>query len=497
MLCRPGKWFAAALLAVGVAACDESPVTLPEPTSIPATAAEIKLTVGDAATLPNQVLDQQGQVIRGAQPSFTSDNPSVASVDATGTVRAMSKGTANITAAYGGITAISKVTVAARPGTTPTAIAMPTGELRLTVGDAVALPGQVLNESGQVMEGLRPSFSSSNPSVVSVDASGAVRALSTGTADITARYGTLTSTVKVTVSNDLRSFVRSLDVLADSVAADVRVGASAAVAIRAFNGFGQPVCPTVTVQVDDPSVAVVSQVGCRLVVTPRFQGRTTVRVSADDVSDTFVVNVTSTGMNALFSSRPAASALFAGNTVSYGVRLLNEQGNGIAGRKVAFDVSAGTLSASSATTDAAGYATVQWTLPTNLRELGSAQSIAFSTTLPNGAVVQRNETVFINGAALASLTLLRQTPQGWQPITTPSITAPAYQYIFLGARGEDQYGNPRVEDFSLTMPGTSKFGDYQTSDGIEYAEFYTSAPKTTTFTVTGGGMSKSVQVVIQ
>lgn len=492
-----GKWLTVALLAFGVAACDESPVTLPEPTSITAAAAEIKLMVGDVATVPNQVLDQQGQVIPGVQPTFTSDNPSVAAVDATGTVRAMSAGSANITAAYGGVTATSKVTVAARPVRTPATIAMPTGEIRLVPGDAVSLPGQLLDQSGQVMEGLRPSFSSSNPSVVSVDANGSVRALSTGTADITARYGTLTATVKVTVGNDLRSFTRSLDVLADSVAADIRVG-SQAVAIRAFNGLGQPVCPAVTVQFSDPSVALVTQNGCSLVVTPRFAGRTTVRVSADDVSDTFVVNVTSTGMTALFSSRPASSALFAGNTVSYSVRVLNSLGSGIAGHRVAFDVSAGTLSASSATTDSAGYATVQWTLPTNLRQLGNTQWIGFSTVLPNGVVSARFETVFINGAAAASLTLYRRSPQGsLQAITTSSITLPAYSDVFLGARAEDQYGNIRVEDFSLTLPGAFKYAEYQSSDGIEYAEFYTSAPKTTTFTVTGGGVSKSVSVVIE
>jgi hypothetical protein len=416
-----GKWFAVALVAFGVAACDESPVTLPEPTSIAAAAAEIKLTVGDVATLPNQVLDQQGQVIPGVQPTFTSNNPSVAAVDATGTVRAMSAGSANITAAYGSVTATSKVTV----------------------------------------------------------------------------------------GNDLRSLVRSLDVLADSVAADVRVGAQA-VALRAFNGFGQPVCPAVNVQVNDPSVASVTQDGCRLVVTPRFQGRTTVRVSADDVSDTFVVNVTSSGMTALFSSRPAASALFAGNTVSYSVRVIDAQGNGIAGRRVAFDVSAGTLSTSSSTTDSGGYVTVQWTLPINLRQLGNNQSIAFSTVLPNGAVSTRTETAFINGASLASITLYRTkipfvaAGSQWEPITTASITSPRSHYGYLGARGEDQYGNIRVEDYTFTFTtngGNSSLctTEFVTSDHIEYTCFvyYYGGNGSGTFTASAGGMSKSVEVVFQ
>lgn len=497
-----GKWFAVALLALGVAACDESPVTLPQATSIPAAAAELQLTVGDVATLPNQVLDQQGQVMPSAQPSFTSDKPSVASVDRTGTVRAMAAGVATITAAYGGVTAASKVTVAARPAPTPTSILMPSGELSLTVGDGVTLPGQVLDQNGQVMQGLRPAYSSSNPSVVSVDGNGAVRAVSTGSAEITAAYGGVRATTRVTVSNDERSFVRSLNVQADSVAADVRVGLQA-VSMQAFDGFGRPVCPPVTIRVDDPSVAFITQDGCRLNVQPRFEGRTLVTVFANGVSDTFVVNVTSRGMVAVFSSRPATAALFAGNTVSYSVRVLDETGAGIPNRRVAFDVAAGTLAASSATTDSSGVATVQWALPTNLRQLGSTQTISFSTVLPNGVVVTRNESVFINGAPATTFTLYRLVAQKWEPITTSSITAPRYSFLYLGARAEDQYGNLRVQDYTLTVSGPSTYlcgSDYTPSEGIRYACVYhygSPTPGNATFTASGGGTSRSVQITFQ
>lgn len=112
MLRTPGKWIAAALLAV--AACDESPVTLPdasEPASIASSAAEMRLVVGGSATVSGQVLDQNGNVVRGAQAVFTSDNPVVATVDQSGSVRAVSAGSANVTAAYGKVSATTRVTV--------------------------------------------------------------------------------------------------------------------------------------------------------------------------------------------------------------------------------------------------------------------------------------------------------------------------------------------------------------------------------------------------
>lgn len=411
------RWFPVALLAAGLAACDESPVSLPEPTSIAATAGELRLTVGDVATLPTQVLDQNGQPIRGLQPSFVSDNPSVVSVDAAGMVRAVSPGTANIISSYGSVTA----------------------------------------------------------------------------------------TTKVAVSRNERDLVRSLDLAADSVVTDVR-GAPQVLSFRAFNGAGQAVCPTVSVQVEDRSVAdVAADANCRVTVTPRFAGRTSVTVSADGISDTFMVVVSSTGAIAFFSARPAAAQLTAGNTVPYSVRVLDEQGNPVANRVVNFDVSAGRLSASRVTTNAEGIATVQWVLPTNLRDLGSTQSISFSTQLPNGQVVTRTESSFINGASVATITLLRRDPSEFRfvPITGTSITARTFSFVDLAARAEDQFGNPRLENFTFTVtaPATKACSDFQDGSGLESTCIYSSSAGTVTFTATvpasgsTAAVSRSVNVV--
>jgi hypothetical protein len=412
------KWFPVALIAAGLAACDESTVSLPEPTTIAAAAAELRLTVGDVTTLPTQVLDQNGQPIRGLQPGFASDNPSVVSVDGAGNVRAVSPGTANITSSYGSVTA----------------------------------------------------------------------------------------TTKVTVTRNERNFVHTLDLSADSVVTDVR-GGTPVVSIRAFNGFGQQVCPAVTVQVDDRSVVYVTADGCRLTIFPRFAGRTTVTVSADGVSDTFAVVVSSSDARAFFSARPTAAELVAGNTVSYSVRVVDEQGNPLADRTVNLDVSAGRLSATRATTNAEGVATVQWVLPTNLRDLGSTQSIRFSTQLPNGEVITSGEGSFINGGPVVSLTLLLREDFGsgtrFVPITDPTISARLFQTVYLAARGEDQYGNPRVTDitFTVTAPAYKLCGDSQDWNGIESTCIISSFPVTATFTATvpatgsTAAISKSVNVI--
>ncbi|HEY0151829.1 MAG TPA: Ig-like domain-containing protein [Longimicrobium sp.] len=115
MIRTAGLWLSAALLALSVAGCEESPVTLadlPEATSFASTVTELRLVAGGTGTIPGQVLDQNGRVMADARVVFVSDNPLVASVGLDGTVRGTTPGTANVTAVYGRLTAITRVTVA-------------------------------------------------------------------------------------------------------------------------------------------------------------------------------------------------------------------------------------------------------------------------------------------------------------------------------------------------------------------------------------------------
>lgn len=410
MRVRKTLFAAAILLLPTLAACDETPVVLPEPTSVSVTAADLRMTVGDVASMAGQVLDQQGKVVQGASPTYSSDNPTVAAVDPAGTVRALSPGSANI-----------------------------------TVG-----------------------------------------------------YGAMKTTAKVTVGRDERVFVQSLDVLADSMAFDLRAGTQA-VALRAFNGFGQPVCPTVTVRSSDPSVATATPGGsCRINITPAFRGTTTVVVQADGARDSVRVTIGNSGAVAFISGRPAAASLFAGNTVTYAVRVLDTQGSPLANRTVRFDVSAGALSAETATTDASGTATVRWTLPTDLRVLGSTHTLYVRTVLPSGTVGGQNETVTVTAGPVVSIQLHRWIwPSGWQPITTSTIAARPYEWVDLGASGTDAYGNPRGDGFTFTAtPPSYLFCGTYNQGGMTTTCLYGTSVGTSTFTATApGGLTQSVNIV--
>lgn len=374
-------------------------------------------------------------------------------------------------------------------------------DLRLTVGDLAPVPAQVLDQKGRVMQGLTATYASDNPAVASVDANGTVRGVSPGTATISVAYGSSTAAVKVTVQREERGQVKTLDLLADSVAADVRIG-TVAVSLRAFDGFGQPVCPAVSVRSSDPSVATGASAGaCRVTVTPQFAGVATLVVQADGAADSVRVRVTSTGAVAFLSTRPQPAEVFAGNTVTYAVRLLDAQEKPVAGRLVHFDATAGELSATSASTDSTGTARVQWTLPKHLDAFGSTQTLSAGMQLSNGNMARLAETVAVRPGPAADITLFRYdfSSQQFIPIAGDTMNVRPYEDVYIGAKAVDQYGNSGGYDFTFSVTGPAYLycGSVgYVSNGIHYSCAYGYSTGVATYTATTGGRSKSVTMAI-
>lgn len=103
---------------VSLLACNETPVDLPTPTTIVVSPTQLTMFVNDFTLASAHVLDQRGQVIENAFPTWTSDNPSVAvvftEIPGTAEVVAQTAGTATLTAAYGSLSATVAVTVNVR-----------------------------------------------------------------------------------------------------------------------------------------------------------------------------------------------------------------------------------------------------------------------------------------------------------------------------------------------------------------------------------------------
>ncbi|MBI2615151.1 MAG: Ig-like domain-containing protein [Gemmatimonadetes bacterium] len=113
---RTWRGLAAAGTFALAAACNESPVELPLPTTLLVFPTQIDLAVGDAYTFSAQVLDQDGRVVQIFTPvHWTSDNETVARITTGDAVTAFAAGTATITATHAGLTATAAVNVTVEP----------------------------------------------------------------------------------------------------------------------------------------------------------------------------------------------------------------------------------------------------------------------------------------------------------------------------------------------------------------------------------------------
>jgi uncharacterized protein YjdB len=89
----------------------EVTVKLPEVASIAFEGAPANMKVGESATLKIAAKGADGAAIAGVASTFTSSNAKIATVDATGTVKAVKAGAVTITAKSGAKTADTKITI--------------------------------------------------------------------------------------------------------------------------------------------------------------------------------------------------------------------------------------------------------------------------------------------------------------------------------------------------------------------------------------------------
>ena len=152
---------------------------------------DITLLVGATQKL---IATVEPQNVTDKTITWKSDNESIATVSADGTVTAISVGTANITATCGDVSAICKVTVTP---VSPTSI-------ELNIKDMILFIGQ--SETIQAI--VRPAnttyptvtWQSENESIATVSADGKVTGISEGTTTITASCGEVNATCTVTVN---------------------------------------------------------------------------------------------------------------------------------------------------------------------------------------------------------------------------------------------------------------------------------------------------------
>jgi serine/threonine protein kinase len=142
------------------------------------------LRAGDVATLGAVVLGPKGDTLNGAEITWSSSNPEVATVDElTGTVRGLAAGTTQILARSGSDTSLAELTV--MPGAVTLQVL---GARPMAVGETLALRVLAGDQQGAELTGIDVAWSTSDSSVAAVDAlTGTVVGRAPGSTRITAR----------------------------------------------------------------------------------------------------------------------------------------------------------------------------------------------------------------------------------------------------------------------------------------------------------------------
>ena len=327
-------------------------VTVPPPApvaTVSVTLASPTVTAGQGTTATATLRDAQGNVLTGRPVVWTTSNSNVATVSQSGAVTTVGAGTAAIIATSGTAGGSATITVTAAPPVVAT-VAVSLGTSSLTVGGTTTATATVRDASGATISGQTVTWTSSDPNVASVSATGAVTARAAGSATITATAGGQSGSASLTVTVP-PPVVTTVSVTLGASSVTVGQTTNATAVVR--DAQGQPMTgQTVTWTSSNGAVASVSPSG---VVTALGAGSTSITATAAGKSGsaTLAVTVPAPAPVAQVSVAVGDASLTVGETTTATATLRDAQGNVLSGRTVTWstsDASVATVSSSGVVT---------------------------------------------------------------------------------------------------------------------------------------------------
>ena len=233
--------------------------------------------------------------------TWSSSDTDIVTVDASGLVTAVGKGTAKIIATAGNKTATCTIEVKEKPKVT--GISLDKTDATLDIGNTLKLNANV-STSGDI--DYIVNWSSSNTNIATVDNNGNVTALASGTAIITATVDGFSDTCTIVVNEENKI----VSVTLNNSSINLKVGKSTRLTAT-VNKIGNP-SYTLNWESLDESIAYVDQDGF---VYARAKGTTKVIVRAGDKSDECIVTVTEDAQVTGIKLNTTSSNLNVGDTL--------------------------------------------------------------------------------------------------------------------------------------------------------------------------------------
>ena len=310
----------------------------PQPTTVTVSPATAQLAaLGATVQLSAEVRDQNGNAMAGATVTWASSAASVATVSSTGLVTAVGNGPATITATAGAVSGSAAVTVAQEVS----AVVVSPAEATLVHGDTLRLTAGAVDANGHAVAGAEFEWTSSDTSVVAVDASGLATGVGLGEAEVSATSSGVSDSAALVVAEPTPTTVA---VTPDTVAL-MALGDTVRLVAEVGDQLGRVMeDEPVTWVSGDTIVAAVDSAG---LVTAVGTGATRVTGTAGDAFGSAAVTVMQSAGSVEVS--PAAATIASGDTVRLAAEAFDENGHAVAGAEFAWsssDVSVATVDGS-------------------------------------------------------------------------------------------------------------------------------------------------------
>ena len=302
--------------------------------SVVVSPSSVSLVAGDSAKLSAVVRDASGAPLANRAVNWSTSNHGIATVSAGGTVTAVAAGSASVRAQVDGITTNVPVSVAAPPPAPVASIAVTLNPVSLTVGQNAQATAVLHDANGNALTGRAVTFSSANPEVATVSSTGAVTAVSAGSASIVASSEGQTGAANLTVNAPAPAPVATVALSASSTT--LAIGATMQVVVTLKDAAGNVLTGrTVGWTSSNLGIATVTATG---LVRAVASGTVTVTASSEGKTGSIGFTVSPPPVAAVAVTL-ASGSLAVGQTTQATAALTDAGGNVLTGRTVVWSTS--------------------------------------------------------------------------------------------------------------------------------------------------------------
>src|SRR5205809_377018 len=371
--------------------------------SVAVTPASATVQAGQTVQLAATPKDANGNPLSGRAIGWSSNNLSVANVNASGLVTGVAPGSATITAASEGKSGGAVITV--NPAPVPVAsVGVTPGSATMQAGQTVQLAATPKDVNGNPLSGRVVTWASSTPAVATVNASGLVTSVAAGSATITATSEGQSGSSSITVSD-----APVASVAVTPAAASVQVGQTMQLAATPKDANGNPLSGRIiSWSSSNTSVVGVNSSG---LVTAVATGGATITATSEGQSGTASITVPPVPV-ATVAVTPASASVDEGKTVQLTATPKDAAGNPLSGR------------------------VVTWTSSNTAAATVSSSGLVTGKVAGAAAITATSETV----SGTSAITVVH-VPVAAVAVTPASASLPAGQTVQLTATLKDANGN--------------------------------------------------------